>query len=767
MKIRGLIVVSFALMGMAFASFDACKFNFGKGWSNSADLTGMDFVSIYAGDAGAWNAGWHGSMVTAAKNAGVTPVLYGYLTAFMARQNAGLKDCDVGTPNLCTGGSDYIRNHKADILALYTTYAQNIANIIGANGDVIFLVEPDLYQYSVSGSNQRGSYNSQYQTNGGIADADVAAYFKSIVTTIRTYLPKAKIGVDISPWISNPTAWYGNFDKSIIDFAFTSGGRSQAGLSTITTGDAMKWSDIKSLLGKPVMADCGYAVGGASTGHDPTWDNLANIKSRIADGVISINQFNAESNWNSAVLTALRLQVPSIGTCQVSSSSTASSSSKTSSSSVAISSSSKVSSSSIVVSSSSIAPSSSSVTVSSSGTSTCIAFVNGVGNYDKNCYNSGLTNMASNTCYTMNPAQSPAPAYINFDASQTYWWVVTPCSQASSSSSVPSSSSVAVSSSSVKVSSSSVASSSSIAVSSSSVAPSSSSVTVSSSSILVSSSSSVPSSSSVSVSSSSVKVSSSSVASSSSIAVSSSSILVSSSSSSSVPSSSSVSVSSSSVKVSSSSAAFCIAFVNGTGGYDQNCYNSGLLNMVANTCYTMNPAQLPAPTYINSDVNQTYWWVVASCDGTPLSSSSIATSSSSNASSSVPSSSSVMVALSSSDVGSSSSVLSSSASSSSEQSSSNASSSTSSSSNVTGTLWNAVTANAVGVVVQRRDGSQVRVASVVGAQMWVVDIHGRVIMDFRVGSSERFLDLSGLQSGIYLLHSTVRSQVQSIRIPNL
>ena len=729
MKIRGLIVVSFALMGMAFASFDACKFNFGKGWSNSADLTGMDFVSIYAGDAGAWNAGWHGSMVTAAKNAGVTPVLYGYLTAFMARQNAGLKDCDVGTPNLCTGGSDYIRNHKADILALYTTYAQNIANIIGANGDVIFLVEPDLYQYSVSGSNQRGSYNSQYQTNGGIADADVAAYFKSIVTTIRTYLPKAKIGVDISPWISNPTAWYGNFDKSIIDFAFTSGGRSQAGLSTITTGDAMKWSDIKSLLGKPVMADCGYAVGGASTGHDPTWDNLANIKSRIADGVISINQFNAESNWNSAVLTALRLQVPSIGTCQVSSSSTASSSSKTSSSSVAISSSSKVSSSSIVVSSSSIAPSSSSVTVSSSGTSTCIAFVNGVGNYDKNCYNSGLTNMASNTCYTMNPAQSPAPAYINFDASQTYWWVVTPCSQASSSSSVPSSSSVAVSSSSVKVSSSSVASSSSIAVSSSSVAPSSSSVTVSSSSILVSSSSSVPSSSSVSVSSSSVKVSS-------------------------------------------SSAAFCIAFVNGTGGYDQNCYNSGLLNMVANTCYTMNPAQLPAPTYINSDVNQTYWWVVASCDGTPLSSSSIAASSSSNASSSVPSSSSVMVALSSSDVGSSSSVLSSSASSSSElssseQSSSNASSSTSSSSNVTGTLWNVVTANAVGVVVQRRDGSQVRVASVVGAQMWVVDIHGRVIMDFRIGSSERFLDLSGLQSGIYLLRSTVRSQVQSIRIPNL
>ena len=76
--------------------------------------------------------------------------------------------------------------------------------------------------------------------------------------------------------------------------------------------------------------------------------------------------------------------------------------------------------------------------------------------------------------------------------------------------------------------------------------------------------------------------------------------------------------------------------MNGTGGYDQNCYNDGLNNMVANTCYTMNPAQSPAPTWINPDVTQTFWWIVTACDGSGAvtsSSSATTTSSSSKASS--------------------------------------------------------------------------------------------------------------------------------------
>jgi|GEM_PF-1528715 len=177
--------------------------------------------------------------------------------------------------------------------------------------------------------------------------------------------------------------------------------------------------------------------------------------------------------------------------------------SSSSSSVVSSSSSTPVSSSSVLVSSSSVSSSSSAILSSSSqGTSTCIAFVNGTGNYGANCYKSGMNYMVANTCYTMNPLRTPAPTWINGNANDAYWWVTAPCGATGSSSSsqpISSSSSVLVSSSSIAPSSSSVlvSSSSSQPVSSSSSMPvSSSSIAASSSSVLVSSSSSTPSSSS-------------------------------------------------------------------------------------------------------------------------------------------------------------------------------------------------------------------------------------------------------------------------------
>ena len=57
----------------------------------------------------------------------------------------------------------------------------------------------------------------------------------------------------------------------------------------------------------------------------------------------------------------------------------------------------------------------------------------------------------------------------------------------------------------------------------------------------------------------------------------------------------------------------CIPFVQGTGGYDVNCFISGLLHMAPNTCYTMNPARGTSPKDINNDASQTWWWVTTEC----------------------------------------------------------------------------------------------------------------------------------------------------------
>ena len=71
--------------------------------------------------------------------------------------------------------------------------------------------------------------------------------------------------------------------------------------------------------------------------------------------------------------------------------------------------------------------------------SACIPFVNGTGNYDKHCYNEGLIDMEEGKCYTFNPArvaEAPVQQWVNNIASQTWWWVETPCIEEVSSSSV-------------------------------------------------------------------------------------------------------------------------------------------------------------------------------------------------------------------------------------------------------------------------------------------------------------------------------------------
>ena len=70
--------------------------------------------------------------------------------------------------------------------------------------------------------------------------------------------------------------------------------------------------------------------------------------------------------------------------------------------------------------------------------SACIPFVNGTGNYDKHCYNEGLIDMEEGKCYTFNPARvtEGVQLWVNNMASQTWWWVETPCIEEVSSSSV-------------------------------------------------------------------------------------------------------------------------------------------------------------------------------------------------------------------------------------------------------------------------------------------------------------------------------------------
>jgi hypothetical protein len=76
----------------------------------------------------------------------------------------------------------------------------------------------------------------------------------------------------------------------------------------------MTYKEIHDLTGKPMLADCGYGVAGASTGYDPAWDSAANLNNRIADGVIGICQNSVPGTWN-ATLTTLKPLLNPLPSC--------------------------------------------------------------------------------------------------------------------------------------------------------------------------------------------------------------------------------------------------------------------------------------------------------------------------------------------------------------------------------------------------------------------------------------------------------------------
>lgn len=308
--------------------FDPCKFNFGAGWQASHEdiqyYRNLDYIAVWLGANSFYNF-FEKRMVDVCMEVGATPMIYAYVIAEFGKKR-GLDDCNVAKnaeQSLCMKGAQLIREFFQDsILYRYSKYASGLRNQLERDWDVnpdtiksIWLIEPDFYQYSESGSNQKYAYDSIAQVGGGIPDDSMAIYFKIIADTIRSFLPAAQIAIDISPWIADVDStsllkWYSRFDSSIIDYASTSGGIASATSNVISRGNKATWTKMAEILGKPLLADAGYGTGGANAGHSKNWDNLNNIKARIEDGVVGVMQMDAALDYV-ARLDTIRPQITS------------------------------------------------------------------------------------------------------------------------------------------------------------------------------------------------------------------------------------------------------------------------------------------------------------------------------------------------------------------------------------------------------------------------------------------------------------------------
>ena len=668
MKKTFALAMSLVLASFAFAAFDESHFNYGREWHDSFNEntsfagTGLTHLTIWLGDhrKDSYDQWWEGAMVRACKKNNLTPVFYAYVIAEYDKKK-GYEDCDVGNPNHCTNGAETIRNEWDKIIARYRYLAQGVANDFGTSGTTIWLIEPDFFQYSVSGDNHETRFS---QLNGGIPDAELCGnYFNDIVATIKAALPNAKIAVDISPWLNEGiVTWYANFDQSKVDYLFTSGGRTQGDQTRIRSdnNNNVTWAYASAAMGgKKIIADDGYGVGGGAEENYDDWMNVDNLNARIADGVMGIS-IKAPRN----AFYSFAAQHPiSLGGGNSSNSGNSSSSTAQSSSSRPSSSSAAPTPSNLTAlidnfedgdefsewggewsmytdaddgGLSTVTKSFSTGYNSSKALKASYALKKGNLSYDpqvgitvdlladKSTVN--LNSCTSISYYYKGAAHSvrmESPlvtdyAYHQASAATTNSWTKKTVTLTSMTQPDWTKTIVDVNSARQNVKAFSWQVSGTTGATGSLEIDN---VRCEGLPEAASSSSSAKSSSSVSSSSarSSSSRSSSSVASSSS--VSSSSVSSSSVSSSSVSSSSAVSSSG-------SMGGSCIAFVNGTGDYGDHCYNSGLDDMEPGKCYTMNPERNPAPQWINKSVSETHWWVETSCGIVESSSSSEESSSS-------------------------------------------------------------------------------------------------------------------------------------------
>jgi hypothetical protein len=289
--------------------FSQCRFHFGT-IDSKAKSSGASMISQLDMFTPGWMMGtFNQKYVCDEANpggalAGLVPVDVTYIAANYVKNQNKLCDCNVSGcagGNLCNYGAQYITQDWATILSQYTSNSTGFAGCLGGR-PIIFEMEPDWYQYMAGGQTQPWTA-AQAGTN-----------MTALVNALKSSLPNAVFSMDISPWIpNNGSSWYPNFNLSLFTFVSTSGGGTDAGNTKIRSNNAMTWAGVHQVTGKPILADTGYGAAGASAGHDAAWDVVANINARIADGVVSISQYNPNSSWGSTISSIRgQLNTPSV-----------------------------------------------------------------------------------------------------------------------------------------------------------------------------------------------------------------------------------------------------------------------------------------------------------------------------------------------------------------------------------------------------------------------------------------------------------------------
>ena len=223
---------------------------------------------------------WLSSQVS--KTTNLIPVYYAYFIGYLGHVN-GLPDGNAGgPPNLTTGGADLIRSHRASIINMFASYAQQ-SHAVWPTRPLVWLLDGDFVQYTASTQTNPLSY------------AELAQLASDITCAIKANMPNAVVAIDHSTWNANDVTdgFWGAMNSVYYDMVWTTGmGTSTGFFDTVTTaasynGATATYAYLHRLTGRTIFVDTSFA----SSAMADSWSNAPAtvLNARIADGVIAAN----------------------------------------------------------------------------------------------------------------------------------------------------------------------------------------------------------------------------------------------------------------------------------------------------------------------------------------------------------------------------------------------------------------------------------------------------------------------------------------------
>jgi hypothetical protein len=279
-----------------------CNFAWGQNdpGGSLASLKDLQFVSKWVGyevdKSGALpKCGGCSWLTDQVASTALVPVYYAYFVGYFGHAN-GLMDGNQNPngPNLTTDAANLIRDHRAQIIDMYASYAKQSA-AVWRDKPLVWLLEGDFVQYSGDSQKNKLSY------------AELGQLALDMTCAIKSHMPNAVVAINQSTWNSDQVTndFWASMAGVDYDLVWTTGvannqGFFEAGASASSYNHATAtYAYVRQKTGRKIFVDTSFGL--SAMGDSWSTADAATLNGRIADGVLAANVAMAPSSYGATV----------------------------------------------------------------------------------------------------------------------------------------------------------------------------------------------------------------------------------------------------------------------------------------------------------------------------------------------------------------------------------------------------------------------------------------------------------------------------------